>query len=105
MGYWPVHARSSHHAHQTHDAHGQKVLTQPVHAGSLRRPAGIGFRGELSHAADSLASILRRLLAIRNCTSALFPPGDRVFVREGWQNPLLPERNPKLERTWDLYWS
>jgi hypothetical protein len=71
-----------------------------VGGGDLDHPAGIGFRGALPHAAGSLAFILRGLLAIRNCTAAVFPATDRVFVREGWQNPLLPERSPKLERAW-----
>jgi hypothetical protein len=71
-----------------------------VGGGDLHSPAGVGFRGGVQGEFGPLGSLLRRILAARNC-SAVFP-ADRVFVREGWQNALLPERSPRLERAWDL---
>ena len=74
-----------------------------VGGGDLSRPVGLAFTGtqalnSTTIHTESLVSLLRDILALCNCTARI--PSDRVYVRDGWQDPVRPERSPKLARTW-----
>ena len=74
-----------------------------IGGGDLSRPVGLAFTGVESlnsttiHT-QSLVSLLHHILALCNCSARI--PDDRVYVRDGWQDPVRPERSPKLARTW-----
>jgi hypothetical protein len=76
-----------------------------IGGGDLSRPVGLAFTGVESlnstiiHT-QSLVSLLHNILALCNCSAKI--PSDRVYVRDGWQDPVRPERSPKLARTWAL---
>jgi hypothetical protein len=74
-----------------------------IGGGDLSRPVGLSFKwtqalnSTIFHT-ESLDSLLHDILALCNCTAKI--PSDHVFVREGWQDSVRPERSPKLARTW-----